>query len=315
MGIGYALGGVASGLQQADQSRVAQQEIGLRRKQLGLNESRLAFDQAQAQRKAQLEPLSQFQSMAEQIWKSDAPIEAKQKALLALEPAARDLDGLTGTSNASATLKQLNDTLLPEAPKSTEDQFGKPPSGYRYNSDGTLTAIPGGPATKIAAGDAGRLAMLQTAKDGFDKQAELLTKDWGPEETAKAAAGVGDIGRAQRQTSMMIESAVRAASGGTVKDEEIDYYESLFMPKVTDSVETRKDKLTKLRAYAARAEAIATQGRGAPGDAKKLAEDVGATDNENPIEAARLAIQQGAPRDAVIQRLIENGIDPSGTGL
>lgn len=36
---------------------------------------------------------------------------------------------------------------------------------------------------------------------------------------------------------------------------------------------------------------------------------------QNPVEDARRAIAQGAPRDAVVQRLRENGIDPTEAGL
>ena len=40
-----------------------------------------------------------------------------------------------------------------------------------------------------------------------------------------------------------------------------------------------------------------------------------AAPSDNPIEDARRAIKQGAPRDAVLKRLMDNGIDPTGTGL
>lgn len=293
MGFGMVLGGAAKGLESAEGALARNKQLALQEQQIlgdqKLRERALGIQEGQLQRgldndmRAQANEVigQELKVISEVIEAGKAAGHTPDQINAAIEPLLADVEELAPAvkrdpARIRAMVSASVNAPVAVDPKALADQFGKPPSGYRWTDDGGLEAIQGGPATKIAAGDAGRLAMLQTAKDGYDKQAKLLTKEWSAEDIASATAGVGDIGRAQRQTSMMIESAVRAASGGTVREDEIAYYEGIFMPKVTDSVATRKDKIAKLQAYAKRAEKIATQGRGSPDDARNLVNDVGA---------------------------------------
>ncbi len=289
MAIGFALGGATKGLESAERAMA-------NNRQLDLQQQSIMGDQKLRQRALDIQEKQMRQSQGNSlIGKAEGALAdtlklakdtldnteglSPEQRMAALEPLldeAEELGGMIGRNVAP-----IRQAFMAQASVVPSPSMGDAPSGYRFKPDGSLEAIPGGPATKMAAGDAGRLAMLQTAKEGYDQKSNVLTKDWTPEERAQAAAGVGNIGRAQKQTSMLIESAVRAASGGTVREDEIALYESFFMPKLDDTMETRQFKIEKLKEYSDRAEAIALQGRGSPQEAEQLAQDV--TSGDTPM--------------------------------
>lgn len=138
----------------------------------------------------------------------------------------------------------------------------KPPSGYRYTSDGrSLEAIPGGPATKLPSGDAAKLAALQTAETSFDdakkfyQQSDFLDR-------GNQLLNRGEAGRAERTVRLAVESALRAMTGAAAPDSEVQSYMNLFGPSAWDTPATAKDKLDRLESFLRNVRANIEQGRG-----------------------------------------------------
>lgn len=85
-------------------------------------------------------------------------------------------------------------------------RFGKAPAGYRYKDDGTMEAIPGGPADAKAKAQEQRLAegatdvdvAISTLRDAYDrleKGGGITSTDKGPLENITAAASSSAIGQ------------------------------------------------------------------------------------------------------------------------
>lgn len=137
----------------------------------------------------------------------------------------------------------------------------KAPSGYRFTPDqSALEAIPGGPATQIPADQAGRLALMRTARQDFESAKQLLGPDMS--HTAKVF-NYGETGGAERTIKTAIEATLRAMTGAAAPQTEVENYEKMFGPTVWDSAATRQDKMRRLEAFITEAESLLTQGRGA----------------------------------------------------
>jgi hypothetical protein len=144
------------------------------------------------------------------------------------------------------------------------------PSGYRFAADGkTLEAIPGGPATKMPAEVAGRVAMLDTAMKDMPSAIKFFVGEDGKgsgnsvgSEGFGWAFNSGEYGRAARTIRMAIEAGLRAMTGAAAPESEVKNYENMFLPSPVDTVETRNQKLTALQDFMEQAKAIMEQGRG-----------------------------------------------------
>lgn len=148
------------------------------------------------------------------------------------------------------------------------------PSGYRFAADGkTLEAIPGGPATKMPAEVAGRVAMLDTAMKDMPSAIEFFVgkdgKGSGNSVGSEALGWTfnsGEYGRAARTIRMAIESGLRAMTGAAAPESEVKNYENMFLPSPVDTIETRKQKLSALQDFMVQAKSIMEQGRGVTPD-------------------------------------------------
>lgn len=139
----------------------------------------------------------------------------------------------------------------------------KAPSGYRYAPDGTtLEAIPGGPATRLPAGDAAKIAALQTAETSFEAAKDFY-KDPGIVDRVNQMLNRGDAGRAERTVRLAVESGLRAMTGAAAPQEEVDQYMNLFGPSAWDTSKTAEDKLVRLQSFLGNLRANIEQGRGA----------------------------------------------------
>lgn len=164
--------------------------------------------------------------------------------------------------NEAVKAAMVSAATLGDKLKVAEVMAGKAPAGYRWGRDGKLETIPGGPATHISADVAGRLAMMQTAQVDLQKSRDVFLREWGTKDVANAQIQAGDVGRAQRNVTLAIESALRAMTGAAAPESEVRKYEGMFMPKSYDTLETRKQKLALLEGFMQNAIKIATQGRG-----------------------------------------------------
>lgn len=137
----------------------------------------------------------------------------------------------------------------------------KPPAGFRDAGGGNLEAIPGGPATQMSGDQAGRIAMMRTAREGLE-QAKVFFSDMGVTGRAGKLFNMGEAGQAERTVTSAIEATLRALTGAAATTNEVERLEKLFAPTIYDSVATRADKLQKLEAFIGKAEGVLTQGRG-----------------------------------------------------
>lgn len=159
------------------------------------------------------------------------------------------------------------------------------PSGYEWVDPADrslgLRAIAGGPATRIPAETAGRIAMMRAARPGVEEARKVYERHWGiPDGWRQFWANVpmvGDVGKfsgeqglAARNIRAAVESALRAMTGAAAPEEEVSRYAEIFTPNIRDSIESAKQKINLLEAFMQRAEQIVTQGRtptpSAPGD-------------------------------------------------
>lgn len=151
------------------------------------------------------------------------------------------------------------DATPPGMPISSDE---KPPSGYRYTPDGqSLEAIPGGPATKLPAADAAKIAALQTAEKSFEDAKSFYEKsDF--TDRGNQILNRGEAGRAERTVRLAVESALRAMTGAAAPESEVESYMNLFGPSAWDTPTTARDKLDRLQDFLANLRANIEQGRG-----------------------------------------------------
>jgi hypothetical protein len=159
----------------------------------------------------------------------------------------------------------------------------KPTAGWQKTADGKgWEPVPGGPhdpktietetkakagAVKLPSEVAGRLALMHEAVKDFPSATEALMKNRGAYgidkslTVAEYAGNFGEVGRAKRVVRTAIEGALRAMTGAAAPEQEVSRYLDMFMPGVTDSPETAKQKIGLLHGFIDRATQIATNGQ------------------------------------------------------
>jgi GH24 family phage-related lysozyme (muramidase) len=151
------------------------------------------------------------------------------------------------------------------------------PSGHTWldpadHSKG-VKRIPG-MEEKIPGEVAGKIAMMNMARDRIKDTRKVFEREWGAGDMAKWAAsnvpGVGDlaflsgdVGIAQRDVQTGIEAALRTMTGAAAPDTEVVRYARMFMPGPQDTIESAKQKLDGLVKFMEDAEKLVMQGRGA----------------------------------------------------
>ncbi|CVI14829.1 conserved hypothetical protein [Agrobacterium fabacearum CFBP 5771] len=130
----------------------------------------------------------------------------------------------------------------------------------------------------------------------------------GPIDGAKLMLGIGDPAELWRNIESGKEALIRNMTGAGMAQSEAENQAARYQISPTDSAETMIKKLDGLERdlRATRKGAIDAKS-GKLGDAPEPKTPVA-----NTLSAAREAIARGAPRDAVIKRLRENGVNPEG---
>ncbi len=154
------------------------------------------------------------------------------------------------------------------------------------------------------------------------KQADQILSDpkiaaAGASVTEKAASGVPMLGNAlvsdeyqqyDQATRNFLNAVLRKESGAAISEGEFENGRKQYFPQPWDSPKVLAQKAQN------RATAIASMSRSAgpamQGDTN--AAQPGPSPDGDALGAARDAISQGADPEAVKQRLIDNGVDPSG---
>jgi hypothetical protein len=152
--------------------------------------------------------------------------------------------------------------LSPAGGASAGGGFGKAPSGYRFDADGNLEAIPGGPADKKpAAGGTRPPNNEQTLAAGFANRMVASTKEldnliangYDPtnfrDRTAQAVGGylgneaLSDTGQQFRQAATnWVRANLRKESGAAIGKDEMDQEIENYFPKAGDSQATVEQK-------------------------------------------------------------------------
>lgn len=218
----------------------------------------------------------------------------------------------------------------------------KPPAGYRYKTDGALEPIPGGPR------DPNAPAPMRTVKPNndqnnaagfYDRMSEAEKVLGLPASTAAATdfAGVAKAGlpfgagnylsspeyqqfdQARRD---FLNAQLRKESGAAIGKEEFESGNKQYFPQPGDSEaviqQKARNRATAIAAMKRTAGPALTQGQQPAAD---MPQDTGDGSQPAPqgwneqdlpqiIQDAQDAIAQGADPEAVIQDMIDNGVNP-----
>ena len=177
-----------------------------------------------------------------------------------------------GLQKTQAEIAKLN----AEAGKARSEASGKTPdkapAGYRFQQDGNLEAIPGGPAGKLSAESAGKVALIKQGEMDSTRFRDLISeKDSKGNITGYKTgklAGLGIYGTpgAREEYSTLynaINARLRLESGAAVPEAEVKRALKTFAPNATDSNKTIKSKLDRLDEFFGIAKQEIGQGRGA----------------------------------------------------
>ena len=182
---------------------------------------------------------------------------------------------------------EVNGRLVQVSPSGAKEIYSSPnsdsmsrakgaPSGYLWkdpnNPSAGVEPVPG--FDKPIPGDvAGKVAMMNMARQRIEKTRGVFERNWGVGDAAKyAAANVplvgdlgfasGDVGVAARDVRTGIEAALRTMTGAAAPEPEVTRYMQMFMPNVKDTKETARQKLDGLVKFMEDAETLVLQGRG-----------------------------------------------------
>lgn len=194
------------------------------------------------------------------------------------------------------------------------DTGAKLPSGFRWldpnKQELGVEPIPGGPATQIPGELAARIGMGENFLKNdlpFLRKQENLDAATGPIDRATAWAGIGKPAEVERKFQSGVEVLSRLLSGAGMTQVEIDEKTKRYMPTLSDTPASLTTKLNQLEAEINAAGDAAMRGRGG-----SISSAPAQTGNSADIAAAKDAIAKGAPREAVIKRLQDAGIDTTG---
>lgn len=186
-----------------------------------------------------------------------------------------------------------------------------PPTGFKRTQSG-LAPIQGGPAdpnVKQTPKEAEDLSAISTSMGAADQLKSRLMPNGSVDSTAvrKMASGVFGGGELKALFQQAASGIRHTLYGSALTENEVKNFTEGFMPGFTDSDATVKQKLNGLSKllendYNARSTARTPNSTQSKSD----------NNNNSILDKARAAIANGAPRDAVLQRLKSAGIDASG---
>jgi len=170
-------------------------------------------------------------------------------------------DGAANNAVARANLGLSRERL--ELERQAQGSGGKAPAGYRWTQDGSLEAIPGGPATKGATATEGerKAATLLMRMQGSQAQLDEALKDAPgaatPSLLTQGLRGVGAEAAANTATGQnrqrveaaqldMLDAALTLGTGAAYTKEQLEGYRRSYFPQIGDAPETVKDKKARL---------------------------------------------------------------------
>lgn len=143
---------------------------------------------------------------------------------------------------------------------------GKAPSGYRYKQDGTLEAIPGGPADKAAVATEGErkaATLLARLEGSLGQMQQVTSKNDGaasPEIIPSAVRAItfgqleapantltsSDRQRVEAAQLDILDAALTLGTGAAYTREQLEGYRKSYFPQIGDSPANVKDKQERL---------------------------------------------------------------------
>jgi hypothetical protein len=137
-----------------------------------------------------------------------------------------------------------------------EGEDGTEYEGIRNKRTGQLVAqpIPVKAPKGAPAESAGKIAMATNALN-YQSQLEALFIKGGKVDRKllmQMAAPMGGIGEGRLAKSIFrdaVDARIRASTGAAISQEEIPYYESIYLPSILDSDFLVKDKITRFREF------------------------------------------------------------------
>jgi uncharacterized protein YqiB (DUF1249 family) len=115
-------------------------------------------------------------------------------------------------------------------------------------------------SARVPADQAGRVAMIQTARSNFGDARRLFERSWTMGERLGNATGVAWIAQeydqARRTVRLAVEATLRAMTGQAAPESEVTSYMDMFMPSRTDPVAIAKQKLRLLEMFMGRFESL-----------------------------------------------------------
>ena len=306
MALGIALGGAVRGLESAERAKLGQDSLALQRDRFeadnAIAQERLAMARQQqalgqaADSRAQLDNLtSQGVQAAKIVLESGGTAEAKQSALrqifepiIEVNPDAaqrlQQLEVLAGLPGKSETLGLKDQTSIEGRLRGDFSKMSKEFIGVRDAHNRVR-------ASAENSSPAGDMALLFNFAKVLDPASTVRESEF------RALAQAGAFG--ERVKSQVNRVLTGKGLTDAVRKDFVTRSESLFRTKERQhkKVESQFKNISERMGV----------------DPRNVVLDLGVA--SNPIEEARAAISKGAPREAVLQRLRENGIDPTGTGL
>jgi len=230
---------------------------------LGLAERKFSSDELNDLRAA---------ALAERGLKLD---EAYKGALIEAQRFSNDpssAENLLKMVNLQKSIKDLNSPLSPEGKLAYDVQnnpelagqiqqgttAGKAPQGYRFKDpmdpNSELVPIPGGPAGQgsLNPNQAAVAAALQEAMADFKKAKDILfDKDGDVNDWDVLWQGIGrtDGNNMRKAMQRAIMTKVRLESGAAITPDELERYETSFLPSMTDSDQAIKDKIKNFEGF------------------------------------------------------------------
>ncbi len=216
------------------------------------------FDIVQTQDKRKMNEFEQQQALREFGLRNQSLMQEKayRDAMLGMErdklAMQKAKEGKLGKDDLVTVLDDAgNEVFVPaseavgkKAAKKSQEQ--KAPAGYRYNAQGTLEPIPGGPASKLSGDVAGRVSLSETVLGYFPEIESTLIDNF---DRTDYNLGRGATGRANNKLREAVGAAIYAKTGAAATPKEIDEQMDLYAPSTFDTAETRKNKITQLKNF------------------------------------------------------------------
>lgn len=162
--------------------------------------------------------------------------------------------------NLEVSRQRLNMDREKDAREKQGGTGQKPPQGYRWAPDGSLEAIPGGPATKHATATEGERkasTLLQRMEGAQQQMQAALTEKPTANEAGLVSKGLRSVGadalantvatsserqRVEAAELDFLDAGLTLGTGAAYTREQLDSYRKSYFPQIGDSEATIKDK-------------------------------------------------------------------------